>query len=343
MIILIRWLYARSTRIRSQLQMNYIFNNIKGQLKNDVGIIVNNEIKNNPITVKLENPFFLDAKYVLTFTVTSLTGANICEEQSEDFKTRETFDIELVEDNEVSIDLGNYTNDSVLLFDFTVAISFDTPEIVNANFNLTITSDKDRISLGEEILLTATLASEDNVGGYTVEFFEDGEFIGSDSTDNNGVASLRYRPQISSNHNYSCNVLGINNSINVSVFNKNTKLILTSSQDNIRVDSEITLTGSLLDYDDNPLVDMPVKLYENNNLIDNDIVTDSNGEFTKTLNHNICGNYSYRVEYAGTSGYLPATSNMANVNIFKYPTNITLSSNASTVYVIKYKMLIQIR
>ena len=39
MIILIRWLYARSTRIRSQLQMNYIFNNITHELLTPLTII----------------------------------------------------------------------------------------------------------------------------------------------------------------------------------------------------------------------------------------------------------------------------------------------------------------
>ena len=311
---------------------DYIFNNVKGQLKNDVGIIINNEIKNNPITVKLQNPFFLDAKYILTFTVTSLTGANICDEQSRDFKTIESFDIELVEDNEVSIDLSNYINDSVLLFDFTVAISFDTPEIVNGNFDLTFTSDNHRISLGEDIHLKATLTSDDNVSGYIVKFFEDGQLIGSEVTDANGVASITYRPQISSNHSYSCSVLGLSRNINILVYNKNTKLLLITSDANIRVDNQITLTGCLLDYDDNPLVNMPVKLYENNNLIHDDITTDSNGEFTKSINHNVCGSYSYRVEYSGTNGYLPATSILVNVAVNKYVTDISLSTNVSTVY-----------
>ena len=313
---------------------NYIFNNIKGQLKNDVGIIVNNEIKNNPITVKLENPFFLDAKYVLTFTVTSLTGANICEEESEDFKTIETIDIELVEGSEVSIDLTNYTNDSVLLFDFTVAISFDTPEIVNANFDLNIVSNKERISLGEEMVLTATLFSDDNVSGYTVEFFEDNISIGTKATDSEGIANLTYAPQKSTNHVYSCSVLGIIKTVNVLVYNKNTKLSLDISSNSIRVDNEITLTAVLSDHDDNVLDNMLVKVYENNNLIDT-LTTDNEGQFTKTIAHNACNDYIYNVVYEGSDGYLSATSNIVRLNVYKYSTTITLSG-PNTVYVPNY-------
>ena len=47
----------------------YEFNNVDGQLRNDKGIIVNEKVKNNPLTVKLVNPFFLNANYTLTFTV----------------------------------------------------------------------------------------------------------------------------------------------------------------------------------------------------------------------------------------------------------------------------------
>ena len=38
-IALIRWLYARNTRIRSQLQMNFIFNNITHELLTPLTII----------------------------------------------------------------------------------------------------------------------------------------------------------------------------------------------------------------------------------------------------------------------------------------------------------------
>ena len=88
--------------------------------------------------MKLVNPFFLNAKYVLTFTVRSITGANVCEEGKDDFITKDTFSITLVEGSDIAIPLENYVNDSVLDFEVNVGISFDVPEIVNSNFNLNL-------------------------------------------------------------------------------------------------------------------------------------------------------------------------------------------------------------
>ena len=44
----------------------YQFNNVSKQLRNDTGIIVNDKVKNKALTVKLINPFFLNAKYTLS-------------------------------------------------------------------------------------------------------------------------------------------------------------------------------------------------------------------------------------------------------------------------------------
>ena len=310
----------------------YVFSNFSEQLKNDAGIIINEKIKKDPITVELKNPFFLNAKYTLTFTVLSLTGANVCEEESEDFKVKTTFSVDLKKDTPIPINLSSYTNDSVLLFDTQIDISFDVPEIVNRNFNLTLTSDNDRIALGESITLTATLSGEANVGGYVVNFYEDGTLLDPLSTDENGVAELEYTPISTNTHNYSCTVLGLSSEVNVVVYNRNTKLTIETTSRSIRVDNNITLTGTLLDVEDTPLENMSVKLYENNILIDDDLTTDSNGVFTKTITHNIVNNYNYRAEYTGSEGYLGVISNLVNVEVYKYSSSISFDTSASTVY-----------
>ena len=42
----------------SGVYATYELNNVIEQLRNDTGIIINNKVKNNPLTVKLVNPFF---------------------------------------------------------------------------------------------------------------------------------------------------------------------------------------------------------------------------------------------------------------------------------------------
>lgn len=299
--------------------------------RNNTGFIITPEIKRNPLTIRLLDPFFLDAKYSLTCTVKSLTGANVCDNDNADFKTVDTFTVLLVKDMEVAVDVNNYNDDSVLLFTFDVMISFDVPEI-NSNFRLNLTSSSDRISLGEPIRLSATLSGEDNLEGYVVDFYEDDILLGQRPTDENGVAELDYTPTYSSTHNYSCNCLGMSSNVNIIVYNKNTYLLFEISSSSIRVDNTITLTGTLLDYDDNPLPNMSVKLYENNILIDDDLTTDNNGSFTKIITHNIVNNFDYQAEYLGSGGYVPATSEIISLEVYKYPTSISLDTSASTVY-----------
>lgn len=304
----------------------YIFNNIQNQLKNDAGLIVNEKLKNNPATIKLVDPFFINAKYILTCTVVSLTGANVCEEGKSDFITRDTFNVELVENMEIPINVNSYINDSVLLFDVTINISFNTPEIINGQGLLNITADNDRIPLGEELVLTATLSGQDNVEGYAVQFFEDGERIGTRTTDENGVAVLPYTPTVSTTHNYSCFVIGLTGNVNVVVYNQNTNLSLNVDNSNIIVDNDITLTGVLTDFDGNVLVNMPISIYENNVLIA-ELNTDINGEINKTLHYEVPNNYALRAEFTGGEGYLQAQSRIINLNVRKYSTNITLTAN----------------
>lgn len=304
------------------------------QLRNDTGFIVNDKIKNNPLAVTLQNPFFLNAHYILKFTVRSLIGANVCIEEYEDYKTVDTFEVDLIEDVPVSLDLSGYTNDSVLDFNVEVEVSFDVPEIVNGKFSLTIASDTQRIALGEEIVLTATLSGQSNVEGYNVQFFEDGNPIldGVRTTDENGVATLKYTPQSAKSYTYSCTTLGMSDYVNVIVFNKNTKCSLQISEEIIRVDNTINLTGTLVDSDDTPLTGKYVDIYRNNILM-NTLQTDNNGVFRVTgVMHEVVGDYTYRAEYVGSEGYESATSNFVTVNVYKYPTTLQLSV-PSTVYI----------
>lgn len=309
----------------------YILNFNEDILRNDMGFIINDELKNNPLSIKLTDPFFINAKYTLTCTVVSLTGANVCDDDSSDYINKDTFSITLVEDSEVIIDLSSYVNDSVLLFDMGVSISFDVPEIVNSNFSLSLVVDSSRIALGESIVLTATLSGEDNVSNYNVQFFEDGNLIDTGTTDSEGIASITFTPSVASNHIYSCNLLGLSSNVNVVVYNKNTNLLLNSNSDSILIDNELVITGVLTDGEENGLSDMSVRLYQNNNLIDT-LVTDNNGQFTKTIEMSVANDYTYHAEYDGVSGYLSTVSNIINVNVYKYPSNITLTTDKTVVY-----------
>lgn len=303
---------------------SYVFNNVEGQLRNDSGIIVNDKVKNNPLTVKLTNPFFLNAKYTLTFTVFSISGANVCEENKGDFISKDTFSIDLIEDSDVAIPLDNYINDSILDFDVSVSISFDVPEIVNSNFNLLLSVDNNNIDLGDAINLTANLNGEDNIGNYTIQFFEDNVLIGGKSTNNDGIASLTFTPNIVGNHIYSAKVLGLRSEVNVVVNKLNTTLSVNVNNDSVVYGDEITLTGTLL-INDEAIGDLTVKLYNNNILIDT-LTTDDLGNITFTSNSLNTGNNNLKLVYDETNVH--KSCNASATVIVKIPTHMTIQRNS---------------
>ena len=303
----------------------YEFKNVNGQLRNDKGIIVNNKVKNNPLTVKLVNPFFLNAKYVLSFTVRSITGANVCEEGKDDFITKDTFSITLVEGSDIIIPLQNYINDSVLDFEVNVSISFDVPEIVNSNFNLELISDKSIITVGESIKLTANLTGDDNVAGYLVQFFEDNRLIGTETTNNEGKAVLNYAPENASNHLYSATVLGITRSVDVLVNKLTTNLTIAVSKNTIVYGETVNLTGTLL-VNNQAVEGLTVKLYNNNILIE-DLTTDSNGNIAFNLINLSRGDNNLKLEYAGDNNHDGCNTNVSV--IAKRPTTIFIEKYTS--------------
>ena len=303
----------------------YEFNNVDGQLRNDKGIIVNEKVKNNPLTVKLVNPFFLNANYTLTFTVHSITGANVCEDGKGDFITKDVFSISLVEGSEVIVPLTDYVNDSILDFDVDVNISFNVPEIVNSNFNLELTSDKSVIMFGEDIALTASLTGDDNLTGYIVQFFEDNVLIGTETTDNLGKADLTYSPDNSGSHIYSCNVLGLNKNVNIVVNKLPSELAITVDKSSVVDGESIEVSGTLL-INNQGVGGLNVQLYNNNQLIDN-LTTDSNGNVSFTANNLSAGDNNLKLEYTGDNNH--DSCNASTSVIVKRPTTIFIEKNTS--------------
>jgi len=308
----------------------YQLSNNDDILRNDTGFIVTDRLKSNPLTVKLVNPFFLNAKYTLTCTVRSLVGANVVEEDSEDFKIVDTFSIVLVENQERIIDLSSYVNDSVLEFSMNMDISFDVPEIVNLDFELSISADKSFVPFGTSLNLTATLTGEDNVRGYIVNFYENNSLIGTETTDSNGEAFLEYTPNSLGNHIYSCEVLGLTGSVNVEVGMYDTELRLVSDKSIAFIPTTFVVTGSLRN-EIGALNNATVKLYNNNTLIDT-VTTENDGSFSYEITANANASYNIQAVFESTGYNNGCDSNIVTVTARKLNTTLTLNVDKSTVY-----------
>ena len=303
----------------------YTFNNTNGQLRNDAGLIINNRLKNNPVTVKLSNPFFVNARYILTFTVRSLTSANVCNNTNDDYKVTDTFTLELINGVEVPLDLSEYVNDSVLSFDVSVNVSFDVPEIVNGAFTLTLDADTDSITIGDTVDLTATLTGT-VVANYNIEFYEDNVLIDTVATDNTGKAVLEnYEPLTSGAHVYLCKFTGIEASTNVTVNKKISSLNATANKNTMYYGEEYILNGVLL-INNEAVSNLNVDVYDNNVFITT-LTTDNEGKVQYSSSNLIAGNHNFRLKYEGSTAHEPSTSSILPTIIYAPTVSISTTSN----------------
>lgn len=300
----------------------YQFGNLTNQLRNNEGLIVNQKLKDNQLTVKLVNPFFVNARYVLTFTVRSITGANVCED-STNRVTETTFDVELVKDTPVGVDLSDYVNDSILDFDVAISVSFDVPEIVKSDFTLTLSASEDDILISETVDLTATLTGT-VVANYNIEFYEDNVLIDTIQTDNTGKAVVTREPLTAGNHVYTCRFIGMTASTNVTVSKKPTSLTAVQNHDSLYYGDEYVLTGTLL-VNNEAVSGLNVKVYQDNVLIDT-LLTDNQGKVEYSSSNLDGGTYNFKLIYEGSAEHESANSNIISTTIH----HITISISSDT-------------
>ena len=311
---------------------DYKLNN-NNQVRNNLGFIINDDVKNNPLTVKLTNPFFLNAKYTLTFTVFSLTGANVCVEEYEDYKTVDTFSVVLIENQNVTIDLSSYTNDSVLDFDVDVTISFDVPEIINSDFELSLTANHNTIDIGGDVTLTATLENDDNVEGYIVSFYDNNELLDTVLTDSEGLAVLEdYAPVSTGAHVFTARTLGLSANYNVQVNKLTSSITLVANKSTAYIPTTFYING-VLTGEDGVISDADIHLYDNNTYLGK-VTTNSSGEYLKeNITADTVKVFNLRAWFAGDDNHYAVSSDIITVNSKKLDTSLTIGlDETSYVY-----------
>ena len=169
----------------------------------DSGLLVTSETISAEPKVKLMDNVFKNSTYTLILEVIHYTGASILDDDPTDFKVTETLEIELVPNEWVPIPVTDIEAGYIISFDAKVNIKHDQTERQgNWVNNITLTSNKDIIQTDETATLTATVTDigDIHVAGRTVTFkaYKNGtlvETIGTDTTDNNGEATVSYTGQ----------------------------------------------------------------------------------------------------------------------------------------------------
>ena len=109
-----------------------------------------------------------------------------------------------------------------------------------------------------------------------------------------------------------------------------TILSISSSKSSYYTDESITITGALVDENDNPLTSTSVKIYQNNVLLDT-LTTDSDGEFTKTLTGLNVGAYTFKAVYDGDSTYEASTSSNLNITVQNHTYSLSIASDKQSI------------
>ena len=320
-------IYFEEVSLFEGVYANYELHNIEDIARNDEGFIITSELKTNPLTIKLCNPFFWNAKYTLTCTVKSLTGANIFDTDSTDFKTSDTFSINLVENNEIPLNVENYAKDSVILFDMKVTISFDVPEIVNSNNSLSLTLDKNLGIYGDTVLLTANLNGEVNEG-YIVYFYKNNQLIDQETTDSNGRAVFEDTLNTAGTQVYSVKCLGLTDTVVLPMKNLESSLSITLNVDHGTPISRPTITGKLL-VNDEPFANKDVLLYDNNKFVTT-LQTDANGNVQYSNQFSV-GDHSFYLRYEGDE----ISDGCESITVMYkciHATNLSINTNKSSLY-----------
>ena len=214
---------------------------------------------------------------------------------------------------------------------------------------LTCTASSSTVTVNDSITLTATLtASYDDetlvnvdlsgvLQNATIKFYEGNTLKGTATTNSSGVATYTYTPTTSGSKTVKAVFDGTDNfqdcessSVSITV-NKITSVIsLSVSSASIVVGSSLTLSGALVDDDDNIITNASVKLYDGNTLIDT-LNTGNTGAYTTTLSNLTVGNYAFKTVYEGDDVYANVTSTTRNVTVTAAPApdSITLTADKS--------------
>ena len=110
-----------------------------------------------------------------------------------------------------------------------------------------------------------------------------------------------------------------------------TVLSISSSKSTYYTDETITITGGLVDDDNNPLSNASVKIYQNNALLGT-VTTDSNGGYTKTLTGLNVGAYTFKAMYDGDSTYEASTSSDCSITVQNHTYSVSLAVDKQIIY-----------
>ncbi|MDR0911041.1 MAG: hypothetical protein LBM96_00385 [Methanobrevibacter sp.] len=183
-------------------------------------------------------------------------------------------------------------------------------EFIKSNTNITINSNPNGSKYGDRVVLNATILDEYNnlLNGVRVDFYVDGEFIGSNVTDSNGIAIYNYIVSLVGDYNLTVvfNETNNYNSDSDSVFGEfikaDSNIVINSNVNGSKYGDRVVFNATILDEFGNPLSGVNVNFYINGEFIGFN-VTDSNGIAIYNYIVGFVGDYNLTVVFNETNNY----------------------------------------
>lgn len=233
-------------------------------------------------------------------------------------------------------DLSDYTTYSTSLTESTDTINnleqaVFIAEYESVSITIGFVSSEPTISIGESVLLTATVL-EDNVAveGASVSFKQAGNVLGTVETDASGVASLSFTPDASGLYSFVARYGTVESSrVWVTVNRLSTSTALSSSSASVYVGRDLTLSATVTT-DGSGVEGLVVSFFDAGTLLDY-ATTDSNGVAGLVTNDLVVGEHTITAVVGETEAYSTSTSNEVSVSVEMLSLTVVLTSSAINV------------
>ena len=224
--------------------------------------------------------------------------------------------------------------------EYLSVISSDTESVNNVDMtvyslnysstaiSVTLTSSSSTITIGESVLLTATVTQGgEPLEGGTVTFYDGQTSLGTATTNSSGVATKTFTGA-SGTHSLTAKAGNVTSSaVTVTVSKVTTTITLSTSSASVSVSETFTLSGTL-----SAGTGKSVKIYNGSTLVDT-VTTGTGGAYTKQLSESTAGTYTFTAVFDGDSTYANVTSSAVTVAVSDVPTpepaSMTLTSDKS--------------
>lgn len=204
----------------------------------------------------------------------------------------------------------------------------------------------------QDVMLSATLKDESDfpLAGRTIEYYVNEDFVGSSSTNDNGLSSMTYTPleasipegwtieaRFGGDSTYSSTV----DTASLVVNGLLTVLELDMEPTTVTIEQTVTMTATLIDENTNAIAGSEIYYYVK---IDDkwtkigNATTDQNGSASLIYETTTTGNLVVKAEYVGSSTYIASSSEPKMMNVNKLAT--TLDLNMPTITKIEQTIMI---